>query len=103
MKRAIDRHAADCLPPTQARDLIRDAACRAVQHLGDFRPYHYAPPITLEFDCAEHGTATLLARVPGTTLVEPNRVRFVSEHFRHVFDMIILLRFLLHVARQFYG
>ena len=56
----------------------------------------------LEFECVWHGHAMLLARVPGTERVG-RAVRFVSADFRQVFDMIILLRFMMLVADGFYG
>jgi hypothetical protein len=56
----------------------------------------------LEFECVWYSHATLLARVPGAELMG-RTVRFVSSDFRQIFDMIILLRFLMLVADKFYG
>ena len=102
-KRAIDYNAAELLSGEVARARIRAAAERAVKRVGDFKPYHFAAPTTLEFDCVWYAHAALLARVPGTELVKPRTVRFVSNDFRKVFDVIVLWRFLMHVAEQFYG
>ncbi len=103
VKRALDYYAAECYPADLAHRRIREAARRAVQRLPDFKPYTFAKPTVLEVECVRHSHATLLARVPGVELVEPRTLRFISSDFRQVFDMIILLRFLMHVAARFYG
>jgi len=103
VKRAIDHNAAECYPAEVARGRIRRAAQRALERLSDFRPYRFRTPITLEIECVWHSHAKLLARVPGTEFVEPRSVRFVSSDFRQVFDMIILLRFMMFAADRFYG
>jgi D-amino peptidase len=102
VKRAIDYNVAECYPKEMARGRIRDAARRAVQRVSDFEPYRFETPVTLEFECVWYSHATLLARVPGTEH-RGRIVRFVSSDFREVFDMIILLRFMMKVAAQFYG
>jgi D-amino peptidase len=103
VKRAIDYNVAECFPMNEARDRIRSAAQRALQRLPDLKPYQFDAPTTLEFECVWYSHATLLARVPGTELVHPRTVRFVSSDFREIFDMIILLRFLMLVGDRFYG
>jgi D-amino peptidase len=103
VKRAIDYNVAECFPMNEAHDRIRSAAQRAMQRLPDLKPYRFDAPTKLEFECVWHSHATLLARVPGTELVHPRIVRFVSSDFRQVFDMIILLRFLMLVGDRFYG
>jgi len=102
VKRALDHNVAECLPATVAHQRIRDAAQRSLERLSDVRPYVYQTPIVLEFECVIRGHAVLLARVPGVELVKPRTVRFVSSDFREVFDMIILLRFLMFAAARFY-
>jgi D-amino peptidase len=103
VKRAIDHNAAECYPADVARQRIRTGAQRALERLADFTPYRFGTPTVLEFECVWLSHARLLARVPGTELVAPRTVRFVSEDFRQVFDMIILLRYLMLVAERFYG
>jgi D-amino peptidase len=102
VKRAIGYNVAECFPAEVARERIRSAAQRALERLADFKPYTFDTPTVLEFECAWHSHATLLARVPGTELAG-RTVRFVSSDFRQVFNMITLLRFLMLVADQFYG
>jgi D-amino peptidase len=103
VKRAIDQNAAECFPAEVARDRIRSAAQRALEHLSEFRTYEFSTPIVLKIECVWHSHAKLLARVPGAEFVEPRSVRFVSSDFRQVFDMIILLRSMMFVADRFHG
>jgi D-amino peptidase len=103
VKRAIDQNAAECYPVEVARERIRRAARRALERVSDFKPHRFRTPIILDLECVRHSDAKLLARVPGAEFVEPRSVRFVSSDFRQVFDMIILLRFMMFVADKFYG
>jgi D-amino peptidase len=103
VKRTIDYNVAECLPAELARRRIRNGAQRALERLSDFEPYRFDTPTVLEFECVLHSQAGLLARIPGTEFVEPRTVRFVSSDFRQVFDMIVLLRFMMLVADRFYG
>ena len=73
-----------------------------MERVSDFKPYHFETPTVLELECVWHSHATLLARVPGTERVG-RTVRFISSDFREIFDMIILLRFMMKVADDFYG
>ena len=103
VKRAIDHNVAECFSAEVARDRIRNAAQRAAERVANFEPFKFATPTVLEFECVWHSHAKLLARVPGAEFVEPRTVRFVSSGFRQIFDMIILLRFMMFVADKFYG
>ncbi|MBN1147107.1 MAG: M55 family metallopeptidase [Anaerolineales bacterium] len=98
VKRAIDRYAADCLPLAQARELIRQKARRAVARAREFRPYQFASPFTLEWDCSDHNIANILARVPSAELVQPNTARYTNQDFGEMFNMLITWRTLLRAA-----
>lgn len=106
VKRALDRYAADCLPLEEARQLIREAAERAVQRAAEFTPYRFLPPVTLEWDCIDHNLARLLARVPGAALAQPgspntrpgNTVRYTGRTFLETFDVLFVWRTLLRAA-----
>ena len=99
VKTAIDRYAADCLPLEEARELIRQKSQRAVERAAEFKPYRFQPPFILEWDCSDHNIATILARVPGAKLVQPNTVRYLNEtDFTEMFNMLIVWRALLRTA-----
>jgi D-amino peptidase len=98
VKQALDRYAADCLPLTEARQLIKAKARRAVERQVEFTPYRFLPPYRLTWECADHNIARLLARLPGSELGEGNTVTFCHEQFRVIFDVIVLWRTLLRTA-----
>lgn len=98
VKRAIDRYAADCLPLDKARAMIREGARRAVERAGDFVPFRFQAPYTLEWDCTDHNIAAMLARVPGAELTQKNTVAYTNENFREMFNMLITWRTLLRAT-----
>lgn len=100
VKRAIDRYVADCLPLVEARELIRQQAERAVIRglSKDFKPFHFTAPYTLEWKCADHNIAKLLGRVPGAELMDNNVVRYTSDNFINLFNMLFTWRWMLKAA-----
>ena len=95
VKRAIDRYAADCLPLAEARAVLRGAAQRAVARATEFAPYRFTAPYTLEWVCADHHIATMIARIPGVELCPRNTVRYTAAEYRRLFDMLIAWRTIL--------
>jgi len=49
-KRALGPSAAACLPPARTRELIREAARRAVARRSELRPFRVQPPVRLELE-----------------------------------------------------
>jgi D-amino peptidase len=95
VKRAIDRYAADCLPLGEARSLVREAARLAVTRASEFTPYRFSAPYTLEWLCADHHIATMIARIPDVELLPRNGIRYTTTEFRKLFDMLIAWRTIL--------
>lgn len=50
VKKGLSRGAALCLAPAKARQLIREAAARALQRLRDFKPFVMPPPYELKIE-----------------------------------------------------
>jgi len=50
VKKGLSRTAALCLSPPKARQLIREAAARALRRLGDFKPFVISPPYELKIE-----------------------------------------------------
>lgn len=50
VKKGLSRGAALCLAPAKARQLIREAAARALQRLSDFKPFVIPPPYELKIE-----------------------------------------------------
>lgn len=99
VKTALDRYAANCLPLGEARALIKAKSQFAVERVAEFEPYRFSPPYALEWDCSDHNIATMLARVPGAELIQPNTVRYVHQaDFIEMYNMLIVWRALLRTA-----
>jgi D-amino peptidase len=96
VKRAVSFKAADSLHPAAARDLIRDAARRAVQRAGSggdgrdggrgddggngkLTPLTLETPISLRVDFAHAGYADIAAMIPGFERDGDRGVRFEAD------------------------
>ncbi len=64
VKYALSRYAARCLPLTEARGRIREAAKQAVKRAQECRPTHFASPYTLEVDFVDRQIASYVACMP---------------------------------------
>ncbi len=97
VKRAISYQAADSIHPTDARQLIRDAAKRAVQKVNakgrPLRPLTLDAPLTLRVDFTHSGQADMAAVVPGFERVDDRGVAFQTD------DAITLFRAFMSAAR----
>lgn len=103
VKRAIDFNSAECLSRDEAHARIRSAAERATRRLADFQPYCPKTPTVLDIEFATYQHANLVSRIPGLTRHGDLVLRYESDDFKAVFDMIVLVRFMMLVAEQFYG
>lgn len=102
VKRAIDRYAAECLPFNETGPLIQKGAKRPVRRVSELKPYRFKAPYSLEWDCNDHHIATMIERVPGTELLRNNTVRYTSESFKEMFNMLITWRTILRADSEPY-
>jgi D-amino peptidase len=79
VKRGITRFAAELIPTKRAQGLIRDAAHRAVQRLGEMQPLCYDAPCTVHTTWANPGMAQACATHEGVTLVDEYTVEFTAS------------------------
>ena len=97
VKRAVGFQAADSVHPTKARELIRDAAQRAVERAAgsgsSLRPLVLDPPLSLRLDFAHSGQADMAAVVPGFERTDDRAVTYTAD------DAITLFRAFLSAAR----
>jgi D-amino peptidase len=84
VKRGIDRFSAELLPPVVAQGRIREGAARALNRLGDFRPYEVAPPYTLGVEWNSTATAAGCALIPGTKQVGPRQTEFSTGDYHEI-------------------
>ncbi len=64
VKEGLSRNFAVCLPPVKCRKLIREAAKRAIQRAGEFKPFKVNPPITVKVKYSHPSYADIQARIP---------------------------------------
>jgi D-amino peptidase len=92
VKRAVSFKAADSLHPSVARDMIRDAARRAVEQAAGgraFKPLEVDAPISLRIDFAHAGQADAAAMIPGFERDGDRGVRFESDDAATVFRAFV--------------
>jgi D-amino peptidase len=96
VKWAIDRMAARCLSLPRSTALIREAARRAVERArnGEFRPWTFEPPITMELTCGDFGAASRFETVPGTRRLDNRVVAFTSDSYFDVYRALMTYSFL---------
>lgn len=84
VKQAISFHAARTMTPAAAKRLIRETAERAVQRIGEFRPYTPAMPINAEVRFKNYQPSQLLALLPMFERPDAHAVRFVGADMLEV-------------------
>ena len=75
VKEAISRNRARCLHPQRARELIRQAAKRAVGLVGNIEPWRLEPPIEVTLTYTRQDYADQVARNPGVERLDARTVR----------------------------
>jgi D-amino peptidase len=97
VKRAVSYQGADSIHPTKARELIRDAAKRAVQKVKakdkPLRPLTLEPPLTLRIDFTHAGQADMAAVIPGFQRIDDRGVTYTTD------DAVTLFRGFMSAAR----
>jgi D-amino peptidase len=98
VKRAISYQAADSVHPALARDMIRDAARRAVERVrgegSSLQPLTMEPPIDLRMEFTTPAQADFVAVMPGFDRVADRSVVFVAD------DAVMLFRALISAVRM---
>ena len=80
-------NAAKMLHPEDACSLIEKMATKALQRLGDFKPYRFTPPYTLEVTFKEEGMAYRASLFPGARRLDVRTVSYTHN------DLIEVLKF----------
>jgi D-amino peptidase len=78
-KVGVDRYTADCLTPEETGARIKQAAKRALERVGDFKPYKVEAPVKLEVEFTSASTALLASTVPGIVKEGPRRISHTAE------------------------
>jgi len=87
VKEGLGRNKAKCLPPGRARQMIREAAARAVQRAkaGEFKPWVVEPPIEMKLELCRTDYADDLAARPGVERLDARTVRKIIHSAKEVY------------------
>ena len=77
-------NAAKMLHPEDACSLIEKTATKALQRLGDFKPYKFSPPYTLEITFEEEGMAYRASLFPGARRIDVRTVSYTHDDLMEV-------------------
>ena len=85
VKEPIGNQAARCLSPEQARARIREAAERAVRRRGEFKPFAFKAPVTIEVAFLRALMAEAASLIPGTRRTGERTLAYTASEFIDVF------------------
>lgn len=78
VKEGLQRNLARCLQPSVARDMIREAARRAVAKVNEVKPWRLDTPIEVILETTSTEVADSLAGRPGVERIGPRTVRKIA-------------------------
>ncbi len=82
VKEGLGRYTCLSLSAQAARDLIRDRATRAMQKLGQIRPYRIEGPVTIEYEYTTRNSLPSDAALrPGAQVVDDRTIRYQGKDF----------------------
>jgi len=99
VKEGVSRSAARCLPLEMAREMIERAAAEAVRWPGDFSPFVFPGPVTVEVTFTDPSYADTVEHLDFVTRVDGRTVRLEGEDFLRAFERFNALHFLASVVR----
>jgi len=79
VKEGIGRYSARQIAPLRARELIEDAAARALEDITAVEPYDPGSPCTIEVEYKVTSAVDALRRVHGVEVVDPRRIRSTAK------------------------
>jgi len=85
VKKAVGRYAAQCLPPSKARKLIKEASSKALEKVAKFKPFKLKPPITFEIDFINTGMTEMALLIPGVKQLSNRTVVYTSNDLLEAF------------------
>lgn len=85
VKSGIGAYGARCAHPRKCREMIFEAAARAVRRRADFRPHRMEGAVTLEVRTTTASGADRVLRMPGVDRVDDVTVRFVGANILEAF------------------
>jgi D-amino peptidase len=91
VKTALGFHAAETLAPSRAQEMIRAAAHRSVQRIGEIRPGKAPAPVNIELTFHFYRPAELLAYLPGVERTGARSIRFKAPDMAAAARMVTFI------------
>ncbi|MCS7367489.1 MAG: M55 family metallopeptidase [archaeon YNP-WB-062] len=95
VKEALGRYSALCLHPSEARELIKSTAKRALENIDSFSPFTFNPPIKLNLTFMNSAMAELATMIPDVRRVDALTVEYISDDYLKCFKA---LRSMIYLA-----
>lgn len=99
VKEGTSRYAAKCIPPVQARRMIKEAATRVVRNVSSRRPFAFTPPIRVELTFTEPSLADIASYSHFAQRIDGRGVAFTAPDFLQAFELFNAVRYLATSAR----
>ena len=99
VKEGVSRSAAICLPPAEAREMIRQAAAAAVGRADEFAPFVLDTPVEVELTFIDPSFADGVEHLPFVTRTSGRTVLLEAEDYGKAFELVNHLQFLAGVVR----
>ena len=90
-KRALGFHSAASLPPEAACKRIAEGMRRALERIGEFRPYVIATPVTVEVGFQSYRPVELLAYLRGIERSDARTIRYQVRDMPEAADFLMFL------------
>ena len=90
VKFGLDRYSARLIHPVRAAEILRQAACRAMSSLAQFRPFSLGLPASLEIDLTNTAMAERVCMVPTCARLGPITVSFPCESYLQLMNNLMV-------------
>lgn len=88
VKTGLDRHTAECLPPSETAEMIREGARRAVENHGEIEPHRVRSPVVFNLTFKTTPSAAMACLFPCVERVGPKEIRVVDEDYAAAFKKL---------------
>lgn len=91
VKRAVNRFAAEVIPPVRAAEMIRCGALQAIEDLDERPPYRVEGPYTLRIDWNSTAIARMCGLVPGVRTIDDRTTEFTSDDYAEIVGLLSVM------------
>jgi len=88
VKTSVDAKTTKCLPFSEARSLIEEAAKRALSRLDDFKPVKIAKPVKVDVSFPTEEQVELCETIPGAQRTAEKTISFVTDIWKEAYKFI---------------